>query len=149
MRIQREWFRCDDGITRPMLSVTLQAADGSPVRDLFLIDSGADRTVLSAQLLAGLRTTHARPEPGQQLAGIGGQQAYVLVQTSLQFNRDDGVPILLRGEFAAFTDPAATDLSILGRDVLNLFDVILSRPRSQILLLAAPHTYRVEASEER
>ena len=50
----------------------------------------------------------------------------------------------MRGEFAAFTDPAATDLSILGRDILNHFDVILSRRRNEVLLLAANHQFRVE-----
>ena len=50
----------------------------------------------------------------------------------------------MRGEFAAFTDPSATDLSILGRDVLNHFDVILSRRRNEVLLLAPNHQYRVE-----
>ena len=30
----------------------------------------------------------------------------------IELTRDDAVPIHMRGEFAAFTDPAATDLSI-------------------------------------
>jgi hypothetical protein len=42
------------------------------------------------------------------------------------------------------TDLTATDLSILGRDVLTLFDVILNRRRGEVLLLAANHRYRVE-----
>ena len=40
--------------------------------------------------------------------------------------------------------PTATDLSILGRDVLNHFDVILSRRNNEVLLLAPNHRYRVE-----
>ncbi len=50
----------------------------------------------------------------------------------------------MRGEFAAFTDPSAADLSILGRDVLNWFDLILSYPRKEVLLLAGDHHYRVD-----
>ena len=38
--------------------------------------------------------------------------------------------------YAAFTDPSATDLSILGRDILNWFDLILGRQRKEVLLLA-------------
>jgi hypothetical protein len=64
----------------------------------------------------------------------------------LEFKRDDGGTAVVRGEFAAFTDPAATDLSILGRDVSNNFDLILSWPRNEILMLAAPHCYRVETN---
>ena len=51
----------------------------------------------------------------------------------------------LRGEFAGFTDPTATDLSILGRDVLDHFDVLISRRRNEILLLAPRHRYRIES----
>lgn len=40
----------------------------------------------------------------------------------------------------------AIDLSILGRDVLNNFDVIISRPRNEVLLLAPRHTYQVITS---
>ena len=43
-----------------------------------------------------------------------------------------------------FTDSTATDRSILGRDVLNHFDVILSRRQNEVLLLAPNHSYRVE-----
>ena len=58
--------------------------------------------------------------------------------------RDDGVPIAVSGAFTAFTDPAATDMSVLGRDVLNNFDVILSWRRKEVLLLAPNHQYHVK-----
>jgi hypothetical protein len=35
-------------------------------------------------------------------------------------------------------------MSVLGRDVLVQFDVILSRRRNEVLLLAPNHQYRVE-----
>jgi len=78
------------------------------------------------------------------LQGISGACGFVVVKTLIELTRDDAVPIHMRGEFAAFTDPTATDLSILGRDVLNHFDVILSRRRNEVLLLAPKHEYRVE-----
>ncbi len=68
----------------------------------------------------------------------------MLLTTILELTRDDGSPAHIRGEFAAFIDPNASDLSILGRDVLYHFDVILSRRRNEILLLAPNHQYRVE-----
>jgi len=46
----------------------------------------------------------------------------VLVKTVIELATDDAGAVSLRGEFAAFTDPTATDLSIFGRDVLNHFD---------------------------
>ena len=67
----------------------------------------------------------------------------MLINTLLQFTCTDGTAARVRGELAAFTDPAATDLSILGRDVLSNFDVILSRRRKEVLLLAPNHQYQV------
>jgi hypothetical protein len=65
------------------------------------------------------------------------------VRTVLAFQADDGVTARVHGEYAAFTDPEVTDMSILGRDVLDNFDVILSRRREEVLLLAPNHQYRV------
>ena len=137
------WLRCDDGITRPVVVVQIQAADGSTHDDRFLIDSGADRTVLSADFLGRLGLT---AKSAATLAGVGGQQDCVLVNTALEFKRDEGGTAVVRGEYAAFTDPTATDLSILGRDVVNNFDLIVSRARNEVLMLAAPHVYRVESN---
>jgi hypothetical protein len=45
--------------------------------------------------------------------------------------------------YASLTDPLAIGMSVLGRDVLNFFDVILSRQRNEVLLLAPNHRYQV------
>ena len=47
------------------------------------------------------------------------------------------------GDGKPYHDRSATDLSILGRDVLDNFDVLLSRRRGQVLLLAPNHQYQV------
>ena len=75
--------------------------------------------------------------------GIGAGSAFVLISAVLQLTRDDGRPINIRAELAAFTDPSSTDLSILGRDVLDNFALILSRRRDEVLLLARSHQYQV------
>ena len=65
-------------------------------------------------------------------------------QLVVEFVRDDGGAARVHGEFAGFTDPAATDLSVLGRDVLDNFDLIISRRRNEVLLIAPKHRYRIE-----
>jgi len=117
---------------------------GSRVAADFLIDSGADRTVFSAALLARLRLPTKNAQLGFTLSGIGGTSECVLVTTVMEFIRNDGGPVRVRGEFAGFTDPTATDLSVLGRDVLDNFDLLISRRRNEILLLAPRHQYRIE-----
>jgi hypothetical protein len=144
MLVSGEWQRCDDGVIRPFVRANVVEVGGNPVPEDFLIDSGADRTVFSAALLARLRFPAKTPQPSFTLGGIGGISNFVLVTTIVEFSRDDGGTIRVHGEFAGFTDPATTDLSILGRDVLDNFDLIISRRRSEILLLASRHQYRVE-----
>ena len=78
------------------------------------------------------------------MMGIGGASDFVLIPTEVEFTGDDGQVVRVRGDFAAFTDPAATDFSVLGRDVLENFDLIVSRRKDEIWLLRGTHRYRVE-----
>jgi hypothetical protein len=146
MQIIGEWFLGDDGVPRPIVRAQVFGIGGTTVSENFLIDSGADRTVFSAALAGQLQLPLKQPPGGMALVGIGGGSGYVLLTTLIEFMRDDGGPARVQGEFAAFTDPLAADLSILGRDILNNFDVIISRPRNEVLLLAPNHRYLVARS---
>jgi hypothetical protein len=55
MRINGEWYLCDDSVVRPVIRGEVLAGDGSWARVPFLVDTGADRTVFSAAILALLR----------------------------------------------------------------------------------------------
>jgi hypothetical protein len=144
MRIEGEWCLCNDGAARPAVRTRVPGIDGALHRHVFLVDSCADRTVLSPDLLEirGLPTTPA-PE-GMFLEGITGECAFVLVRTVIELTCNGGGLANLCGEFATFTDPSATDLSILGRDIPNHFDVTLSRRCNDVFLLACNHQYRVD-----
>ena len=146
MRIAGIWQKCDDGVVRPVLVVCVGGPAATTVAETFLIDTGADRTVFSATLLNQMGGASSGAPAGISLAGIGGTQSFVQVGAVLTLPRDDGGIATVRGDFAAFTDPTATDFSILGRDVLSHFDVILSRQRDEILLLAPPCRYQVHTS---
>jgi len=143
MRIVGKWHTCEDGTIRPVVDVTVSNGSDRAALEVFLVDSCADCTVLSAQLLQKLQLTGKPATPGLYLKGISGAGNYVIVNPVLEFLRVDGGPARVRGEMAAFTDPTATDLSILGRDVLDHFDVIISRRRNDVLLLAGNHHYQV------
>jgi hypothetical protein len=67
-----------------------------------------------------------------------------VIRTTPTLYADDGSPARIQGDFAAFTDPAATDMSILGRDILDHFDLIVSRRCNEVLLLALNHNYSIE-----
>ncbi|MBI3823286.1 MAG: hypothetical protein HY289_11505 [Planctomycetes bacterium] len=143
MRIAGEWRLCDDGVVRPVLLVRVDGPSGVRFDETFLVDPGADRTVFSEALLVKLGGATAPAPSGVSLGGIGGSQAFVQVQATLSFQTTDGSPATVQGQFAAFTDPLATDFSILGRDVMDHFDVILSRRRNELCLLAPPSRYDI------
>jgi hypothetical protein len=67
----------------------------------------------------------------------------VPVRTVLELAREDGTWVKFRGEYAGLLDDAVFDFSILGRDVLDLFDVNVSRRRNEVVLLAGSHAYTV------
>ena len=143
MRIVGQWLVGDDGVKRPILKAKVQAFGGGVEPAEFLIDPGADRTVLGFNLLESLGLP-ASPAPGDDiLMGVTGGCEFVLVRTFIELACDDGGAAIMRGEFAAFSSGSTTDLNILGRDVLNIFDVILSYQRDEVLLLRENHSYRV------
>jgi hypothetical protein len=80
---------------------------------------------------------------GSTFVGVGGQSAFTEVDTVLELEAIDGSPLQVRGKYTAFTDPAATTYCILGRDVLNLFDLIVSLKRNEIWLLWQEHYYQI------
>ena len=89
--------------------------------------------MLSAVVLERLHLSVRRGQTGLTLSGIGGKSDFVLVSAAIVFLREDSGAARIRGELAGFTDFTATDLSILGRDVLDHFDAVLSRRRNEVL----------------
>jgi predicted aspartyl protease len=141
MRVNGEWYESDEGIVRPLIRADVLAADGSWRSAEFLVDTGADRTVLTAGLLTALRL---QPLPTvDQLGGLGGVAQSVLVRTQIRMTRDDGIPVVFRGEYAAVTAPEALDMSVLGRDITDLFAVVVDRPGNVICLLGQSHRYHI------
>ncbi len=138
MRINGSWENGNDGVPRPAIRAQVQDAAGGWVEMWFLLDTGADRTVFSADLLTKLRIP-GRPAV-ENLGGVGGSTPTVFLTTTLRLFATSG-PVNIRAEFAAFTDQAALDQSVLGRDVLNVFTVVVDRPRSAVCLLHGAEVY--------
>ena len=145
MEIAGEWWVCDDGVTRPTIQAKVAGTDGVLHSVRLLVDTGADRTAFSAALLAILGWTTNHKDSGYALKGIGGSTGFVEGTAVVELTATSGAPVRINGSFCAFTDPGAADLSILGRDVLHHFDVIVSRRRSEVLLLAGNHRYHITA----
>lgn len=143
MQIVGEWFLFSDGVTRPIVTAKMVAAAGKTIGVRFLIDSGADCTALNAATLAQLGLPHQKSTSGTHVRGLTGESDYVTISSTIEFKRDDGGAARVRGDFVGLTAPDASDLCVLGRDVTNNFDLILSRRRNDALLLATTHKYQV------
>src|SRR5712691_4099085 len=90
MLITGKWQVGDDGVLRPLVRAAVSGIDGRLVADDFLIDSGADHTVLSAALLARLSLPTRSAPSRSTLSGIGGGCAFVLLTSAVEFIREDG-----------------------------------------------------------
>jgi hypothetical protein len=143
MVIVGEWSIEEDGIPRPVVKIELPAPAGPVIVEPFLVDTGADCTVLSARLLAKLALPPETVATGAVLHSLGGQTGSVVIDSSLIFASSDGRNATVKGRFMATTETTALDLSVLGRDVLSNFDVIVSRRRNEVLLIASSHGYAV------
>lgn len=142
MHIAAEWLLCRDGVTRPMIQARVHGSEVAPILEFFLVDPGADRTVLTASLLAKLRLQGLK-SPDSGVAGLGGRVESLLVTTVIELQTIERGTARMRGVFAALSDVSALDVSVLGRDVLNHFDIIMSRRNNEIAMLAGNHRYQI------
>ncbi len=146
MLVVGAWLTCEDGENRPIIRIGIEADGGRIIEFEWLVDTGADRSVIDAGTLKKLNLPQQSPPSGFDLRGVGGSSPFVVITTVLHLQQSNGSIAKVRGQFGAFTDPCAIDLPILGRDVLSHFDVIVSRRRNQVLLLAPNHNYVVTST---
>lgn len=100
-------------------------------------------TVFSADLLT--RLGH-RATTTAVLGGVGGVVEAVTVDTQIRLPCDDGGRAAIRGEFSAFVRPDVLDMSVLGRDISDLFAVIVDRQADVVTLIRSDHRYRIDAA---
>lgn len=143
MVIAGEWSREEDGLFRPMVEICALTTGRETAFEPFLVDTGADCTVFSARLLAKLALPRDALLAGSVLQGLGGRSGSVVIGATLVFGTADGRTGNVAGNYLATPEPTALDLSVLGRDVLDNFDVIVSRRRNEVLLIIGNDTYAV------
>jgi predicted aspartyl protease len=142
MRIDGQCLVCDDGVRRPVINGEIRAANGSWEKSEFLVDTGADRTVFSAATVARLGL---QPFPMHEgLSGVGGMASAVIIDTQMRLTREDAGKVVFRGQYAAVTELAALDISVLGRDIIGLFAVIVDQLHDVVCLLGQRHRYSIE-----
>jgi hypothetical protein len=142
MRINGYWARTTSGHTLPMFTIGVLRADGRWEDIRFFLDTGAERTVLCFDDfdLLGIEGT---PADDLEFEGIGGRTPGRTLNTKFQFARTDGQTVVMNGPFAALSEPAASDLSILGRDILYNFALVMDRQSGVLCLLHGAGEYQL------
>jgi predicted aspartyl protease len=142
MRINGEWYLCDDGVVRPVIRAEVMNVSGFWEPALFLVDTGADRTVLNAAMLELLGFQPTEMIDG--IAGIGGAANSVVINTRVRLSCEDESKAVFRGEFVAVMHLEALDISVLGRDIIEMLSVIVDRRAEIVCLLGQGHRYIIE-----
>ena len=142
MRIDGRWLLCEDGAVRPVIRGEVLASSGAWLSTEFLVDTGADCTVLSALTLEALRLTPAVAQT--RLGGVGGIADSIVVDTQIRFSRETGSKVLFRGQYTAVSQVESLDMCVLGRDVTDLLAVVVDRPNAVVCLLGQRHRYTIE-----
>jgi hypothetical protein len=143
MRIDGEWLWFADGIQRPVVHDLVQAATSQWVPARLLVDSGADRTVFAAEIAGLLGFDEATPS---RLKGLEGFADAINISTCLSLTSDGGQSLTFRGQYAAVTTPDDLELSVLGRDILGWFAVIVDQPSQLVTLIRDRHSYQIVQS---
>jgi len=120
----------------------MQAADEGWRRVLFLVDTGADQTVLSADVLAD--PALAAMPAAVAVEGAGGQVNTAALDTQLRLTCDAGMHVVFKGQFAASVDHHSLDMSVLGRDITNHFALLVDRAQEVVCLVGQRHRCVVE-----
>ena len=141
MRIDGEWYLCDDGVVRPVIRGEILCAEGSWVKAPFLVDTGADRTVFSADIMNALMLQAI--ETPDRLAGAGGGVDSIVIETEIRYTHDDDGKATFKGQFAACLNLESLDMSVLGRDILNLFALVVDCQGETICLVGQNHFYTI------
>jgi hypothetical protein len=133
-----------DKVKRPFVLVRLAVGGGPPIERHFLINTAADQTLLTRATFdaLGLGPLHL-PTPGVSLPGSASQSGIVRVSLGAELIDAIHPPVDIGRTFSAVLDPAALDVNMLGRDVLNGFHLILSFATDTVWLLAGAHGYQV------
>jgi predicted aspartyl protease len=101
MLVAGVWHQCDDGIIRPVIQAEILAHDNPWWKAPFLLDTGADRTVLSADILTALRLPPIKTD--NCIGGVGGVAPAVTIETQIRLSHDENGKVLLRGQYVGVT----------------------------------------------
>jgi predicted aspartyl protease len=144
MRIDGRWLAGADGVERPVFDGYV-AGPSVLLPIVLLIDTGADLTVLAPgvadQLASSIQIT-----PTVTLAsGVGGTQQLHEIAVDLLLPTTSGQRARIRGPLPVLLAPGSLEFSVIGRNLLDQFSLIYSRPKGTLALLNPPDSFTLQS----
>lgn len=141
MRIDGQWAVDDLGVTYPFIPARIQNELGEWMECPFILDTAAERTVIAAEVVGqlGFPLIHSNVI----LSGVGGLVRTYRLPTRIELSPRGGNSIAINGPFVGSVE-SSLQLSVLGRDVLANFAVIVDRPGNTVCLLHGRHRYVIQ-----
>ena len=137
-------YRENYGANRPFITAYVLSPGGRWIQYSFLVDTGADETFLHYRSIKILGIDTSLLEIRDDVGGVGGYGIpYFRLNTQIKLISLRATKVF-GGEVNIFLDPHASEVPLLGRDVLDNFSVIFDRRRNNVILLDDPDTYRIE-----
>lgn len=141
--IFRGRYKNDGDIFRPYIIANILTPKGNWITVDFLIDTGADETFLDYNLIKRLQLKTEGIDVKDDVGGIGGSGIpYFQIDSSLKLVSTSGTKIF-KGKINVFLDAHASEVPLLGRDVLDNFIVIFDKKRNSVLFLDEDEKYNI------
>jgi predicted aspartyl protease len=130
-----------DGVTYPFVPASIQTDSGEWIACPLLLDTGAERTVIAAEIVEqlGFPPIHL----SAALTGVGGLVGALQLPSRLELSVGGESTVIINGPFVGLLE-STLEQSVLGRDVLGNFAVIVDRPGNTICLLHGKHRYVIQ-----
>lgn len=143
MRIDGVWQHdpADLDLVRPTIPARLVVSDQA-FAVAFLVDTGADRTVLGSAF-ASILLPHER-KSAESFVSAGGTLSHFVADARIMLVDVDGRAVSFNVPCVVLSDAEQANTHLLGRDVLDYFAVICDRERDVVTLLRPPHTYSIQ-----
>ena len=137
-------YRENYGAHRPFITAYILSPEGQWIQYSFLVDTGADETFLHYRSIKILGIDTSRLEIRDDVGGVGGYGIpYFQFNTQIKLISSSDTKVF-GGTVNIFLDPHASEVPLLGRDVLDDFAVIFDRRKNKVILVDDPDTYRIQ-----
>jgi hypothetical protein len=132
-----------DGITEPRINIEIVTNNVS-IEVNCLIDTGADNSYFPSNFIEKLNIDTSKLLLKSNISGVGSSNLECYIYTcEVVLRTKYNQKLQISMSIGIFKDKNALDEPIIGRDLLDLFDLIISKRKNEVLLLFDDTSYQL------